>query len=308
MKVIGIGGGGCNTLNHLIKTKNIKAEFIALNTEWRGLERSKAGQKLLLGPKLLNGFGAGGNPALGQKAALESAEALRDLCKGGDFICLLAGLGAGTGTGAAPEVARIAQETGAFVVTIVTLPFEHEGPIRQAQAVQGLEAIKNHSDVVLKFPNEKINRLCRQANLNLPVAFGLLDGHVSLLVRAFGDLFFEQQTVSADVEEWQAHLGPFKGLWFGTATVEGKDRFTQAIDEVVRESLIEEVKFRRVNRLFFMVVCKGITLGEFNVLVGSVRDKAPQGCILKVGLADDPAMKKDELRLSVWATAASNKM
>lgn len=304
MKVIGVGGGGCNLLNHLMKTKKIKAEFIAVNTDYKCLRRSKAHKKVQLGPKLCRGLGSGGNPVTANQAAWESAEDLRGLFEHTQLVCFLACLGGGTGTGATPVLAQLAREAGAKVFSIVTLPFCHEGPIRHSQAQVGLGVIQDQSDMLVKFPNEQLDLVADLKKLDFSEIFGWQDERISRVVLAAGDLFHGHESLRLDFEEWKDHVGSSTHVWMGVATAWGANRFTQSVADVIRNPLVEEIKFTQADRLFLMVAFNEMTHDQYRALKDAVKSKAPQGCKVRVGLANDPAMKKDEIRLSLWAANA----
>ena len=302
IKIIGIGGGGCNALNYLIRSKKLKADFIAINSDYRSLRRSKAKKKLILSPKLLNGYGAGGNPDLAQQAAWQSAQAIKGLLKKTDLVCILAGLGGGTGTGAAPVVAQIARDAGIPVASVVTLPFRHEGPIRHAQAQEGLELLKSHCDIVLKFSNDQLNLFADREGLDLKEAFGLMDEWFSRAARAAADILFYQHGLGPKTDEWKNLVGSGKSLWLGSGSTTGKDRFLTACDEALKFPILEEILLPEATKWFPLIVCKNITLGQFNDTLAQIQARAPKNTEIIAGLAYDKTMNQDELRLSIWAT------
>ncbi len=307
IKIIGIGGGGCNALNYLIRSRKLKADFIAINSDYRSLRRSKAKKKLILSPNLLNGYGAGGNPDLAQQAAWQSAQAILGLFKKPDWVCILAGLGGGTGTGAAPVVAQIARDAGIQVASVVTLPFRHEGPIRHAQAQEGMELLKSHCDIVLKFSNDQLNLFVDREGLDLREAFALMDEWFSRAAMAVGDLLLYRRILGPKPSEWKTILGKGRSLWVGTGSASGNSRFLKVCEEAIRYPIVEEVQLSKAKKWYPLVVCRSITLGQFNAINGHLLARVPKGVKIIPGIAYDKTMKKDQLRLSLWASAPPEK-
>jgi cell division protein FtsZ len=305
VKIIGIGGAGCNFLNHLVETKKSQAELVAVNTDSQSLKRSKAKKKIQLGLGLGRSKGTGGNPITGNQAALESRKKLRALFENTEAVCLVAGLGGGTGTGATPVLAQIARESGVKVISLVTLPFLHEGPIRHQQAQMGLGAIQDQSDVVLKFPNEKIGVVSDQKGFDFSESYDWQDENISQVITAVGDLFPDSENMheilNLDFEEWKNHVGSSPYKWLGIGTAWGINKITQVVAEALRGTLVEEIQFAEAAKIFLVIVSNEMTLGEFNTLNGKVMGNASYGCKIKIGLKKDPALKKDEIRLSIWA-------
>jgi cell division protein FtsZ len=302
IKIIGIGGGGCNALNYLIPAQKIKADFIALNTEHRSIRRSKAKNKILLGAKSLNGLGSGGNTALVQWATWESSDAIRNLLGKADLVCLLAGLGGGTGTGAAPVVAKIARDQGLPVAALVTLPFSHEGPMRRELALKGLQQLQDHCNLVFKLPNDQIHPLVDRLHLDLRGAFSWVDEWFCRSAMAAGDLLFYQRELGPKPSEWKTLIEPGKSRWLSSGSASGKNRFLTVCDEALKFPILQEIHFSEADNWFPLIVCKDITLGQFNDILAQVQAKAPKNVEINAGLAYDKSMKKDEIRLSLWAT------
>ena len=174
IKVIGVGGGGCNALNHIIASNVQGVEFIAVNTDVAHLDQNLAEKKLVLGRELTRGHGAGANHEIGMKAAKESIDDIKECLKEADMVFLAAGMGGGTGTGATPIIAEVAKEMGALVVAVVTKPFSFEGPTRMSQALTGIENLKNKVDALIVIPNDKLLKIT-DIKMSLQDSFKLVD-------------------------------------------------------------------------------------------------------------------------------------
>src|ERR1041384_2479402 len=174
LKVIGVGGGGGNAVNKMVEAGLEGVECIAANTDYKSLRRSKASKKIQLGKNLTKGLGSGGNPSIGKDAAMESTEEIKKSLEGADMVVVAAGMGGGTGTGAAPVVAEICKKMGILTIGVVSRPFEHEGPVRKSQAEDGLQAMLPHVDAIVVIPNERINLVCEQ-DVDLLSAFARVD-------------------------------------------------------------------------------------------------------------------------------------
>ncbi|MDF7636723.1 cell division protein FtsZ [Leuconostocaceae bacterium ESL0958] len=238
IKVIGVGGGGSNAVNHMIEEGVSGVEFIVANTDVQALEKSAADKKVQIGPKLTGGLGAGSNPSRGQKAAEESEEELRDALSGADMIVITAGMGGGTGNGAAPVVAKIAKDLGALTVAVVTRPFSWEGPKRSKFAVEGLQALSEAVDSLVVITNE---RLKDRIDLRTPLseAFKIVDDVVSQGVRGISELITNPGFINldfADVKTVMQDAGP---ALMGVGTANGESRAADATKAAISSPLLE---------------------------------------------------------------------
>ena len=238
IKVIGVGGGGCNAVNRMIESGLKGVEFIVANTDLQVLNNSLAPIKLQIGRELTDGLGAGANPEIGREAALESKGEIEEAIKGADMVFITCGMGGGTGTGAAPVIAEISQDLGALTVGIVTKPFSFEGKKRMNQAVSGLDELKKHVDTLIVIPNDRLRELIDKSTPMLE-AFREVDNVLHRGVQSISDLIAVSGLVNLDfadvktvmVDKGVAHIG------IGTAT--GDDKAIEAVKQAVTSPLLE---------------------------------------------------------------------
>ncbi|MBS9334506.1 cell division protein FtsZ [Fructobacillus sp. M1-13] len=238
IKVIGVGGGGSNAINHMIEDDIQGVDFIVANTDVQALDKSAAHQKIQIGPKLTGGLGAGSNPERGAKAAEESTEEIEGALKGADMVIITAGMGGGTGNGAAPVVAKIAKDMGALTVAVVTRPFAWEGPKRSKYATEGLQALSEQVDSLVVITNE---RLKDQIDLKLPIieAFKVVDDVVAQGVRGISELITNPGFINldfADVKTVMEDAGP---ALMGVGTATGESRAVDATRSAISSPLLE---------------------------------------------------------------------
>lgn len=238
IKVIGVGGGGSNAINHMIEDDIQGVDFIVANTDVQALDKSAAKQKIQIGPKLTGGLGAGSNPERGAKAAEESTEEIEAALKGADMVIITAGMGGGTGNGAAPIVAKIAKDMGALTVAVVTRPFAWEGPKRSKYATEGLQALSEQVDSLVVITNE---RLKDQIDLKLPIieAFRVVDDVVAQGVRGISELITNPGFINldfADVKTVMEDAGP---ALMGVGTATGESRAVDATRSAISSPLLE---------------------------------------------------------------------
>ena len=238
IKVIGVGGAGNNAVNRMIESGVKGVEFIVANTDLQVLNSSKAPVKLQIGEKLTDGLGAGAKPEVGREAALESKDAIKDILTGADMVFVTAGMGGGTGTGAAPVIAEIAQDLGALVVGIVTKPFSFEGRKRMEQAIAGLQELKNHVDTLIVIPNDRLRDIIDKSTPMLD-AFREVDNVLRRGVQSISDLIAVTGLVNldfADVKEVMKDSGnALIGIGIGT----GEGRAVEAAKQAVSSPLLE---------------------------------------------------------------------
>ncbi|MDD9138391.1 cell division protein FtsZ [Fructobacillus sp. CRL 2054] len=238
IKVIGVGGGGSNAINHMIEDDIQGVDFIVANTDVQALDKSAAKQKIQIGPKLTGGLGAGSNPERGAKAAEESQEEIEEALKGADMVIITAGMGGGTGNGAAPVVAKIAKDMGALTVAVVTRPFAWEGPKRSKYATEGLQALSEQVDSLVVITNE---RLKDQIDLKLPIieAFKVVDDVVAQGVRGISELITNPGFINldfADVKTVMEDAGP---ALMGVGSATGESRAVDATRSAISSPLLE---------------------------------------------------------------------
>ena len=238
IKVIGIGGGGCNAVNRMINSGLKGVDFIVANTDLQVLNDSLAPVKLQLGSELTDGLGAGANPEIGREAALESKAEIEDALKGADMIFVTCGMGGGTGTGASPIVAEIAQELGALTVGIVTKPFSFEGKKRMEQAIAGLDELKKHVDTLIVIPNDRLRELIDKSTPMLE-AFREVDNVLHRGVQSISDLIAVTGLVNLDFADVKAIMKDRGNALIGIGVGSGENRAVDAAKQAVSNPLLE---------------------------------------------------------------------
>ena len=238
IKVVGIGGGGCNAVNRMIDSGLKGVDFIVANTDLQVLNDSLAPTKLQLGSDLTDGLGAGANPAIGKEAALESKEDIEEALKGADMVFVTCGMGGGTGTGASPIVAEIAQDLGALTVGIVTKPFSFEGKKRMEQAIAGLDELKKHVDTLIVIPNDRLRELIDKSTRMLE-AFREVDNVLHRGVQSISDLIAITGLVNLDFADVKAVMKDRGNALIGIGVGSGENRAVEAAKQAVSSPLLE---------------------------------------------------------------------
>lgn len=238
IKVIGVGGGGNNAVNRMIETGVKGVEFIVANTDLQVLNNSKAPLKIQIGKDLTNGLGAGANPNVGKEAALESKQEIEDALKGSDMVFVTCGMGGGTGTGAAPVIASIAQSLGALTVGIVTKPFSFEGKKRMEQAIAGIDELKKHVDTLIVIPNDRLRELIDKSTPMLE-AFREVDNILHRGVQSISDLIAITGLVNLDFADVKAVMKDRGNALIGIGVGSGDNRAVEAAKQAVTSPLLE---------------------------------------------------------------------
>ena len=238
IKVIGVGGGGCNAVNRMIDSGLKGVDFIVANTDLQVLNDSLAPTKLQLGSDLTDGLGAGANPAIGKEAALESKDEIEDALKGADMVFVTCGMGGGTGTGASPIIAEIAQDLGALTVGIVTKPFSFEGKKRMEQAIAGLDELKKHVDTLIVIPNDRLRELIDKSTPMLE-AFREVDNILHRGVQSISDLIAITGLVNLDFADVKAVMKDRGNALIGIGVGSGENRAVEAAKQAVASPLLE---------------------------------------------------------------------
>ncbi|WP_369800214.1 cell division protein FtsZ [Anaerosalibacter sp. Marseille-P3206] len=305
IKVIGVGGGGNNAINRMIESGVKGVEFIAVNTDRQALHSSKAEVKLQIGEKLTKGLGAGANPEIGMKAAEESKNEISDALKGADMIFITAGMGGGTGTGAAPVVAEVAKENGILTVGVVTKPFTFEGKRRMVHAEMGIEELKEKVDTLVTIPNDRLLQVAEKRT-TIVEAFLMADEVLKQGIQGISDLIAVPALINLDFADVKtimkdqgiAHMG------IGTASGENRsqDAARQAIQSPLLETSIEGAKAVLLN------ITGGGDLGifEVNEAADLIRQAVDQDANIIFGAGIDENLK-DEIKITVIATGFGEK-
>jgi cell division protein FtsZ len=241
--VIGVGGGGCNAVNNMIASSLDGVEFIVANTDAQSLLNSRADRKIQLGPHLTQGLGAGGRPEVGRGAAEEAVEEIAGHLSGAHMVFITAGMGGGTGTGAAPVVARVARERGILTVGVVTKPFEFEGLKRRRSAEAGIEELQQYVDTLIVIPNQNLFRLANDKT-TFAEAFKMADNVLYMGVRGVTDLIVHPGLVNLDFADIRSVMAEMGKAMMGTGEAEGDDRATRAAESAISNPLLEEASMK----------------------------------------------------------------
>jgi cell division protein FtsZ len=304
IKVVGVGGGGGNAINHMIAQGLTGAEFIAMNTDAQALRSSKADVRLQIGSSITNGLGAGANPEIGYKSALEDKDKIRELLDGADVVFIAAGMGGGTGTGASPVVAEVAKELGALTIGVVSKPSFFEGKKRINYANQGVARLSEHIDSLLIIPNDKL-----QKSLPKGVTFlGALEAANGVLydaVSGFSAIINnEQSTINidfADVRTVMTEAGTTAVMGIGIAT--GEDRAEEAVEQAISCPLLEDVDLANARGVLVHIVA-GIdfTWDEYETVGDALKEFASDDSQIIIGVTVDPTIDTGELHVTVIVT------
>ena len=300
IKVMGVGGGGCNAVNRMIESEVTGIEFWAINTDAQALEKSYAPQKLQIGQKITKGLGAGGNPAIGQKAAEESREEIAQALENTDLVFITAGMGGGTGTGAAPIAAEVAKEMGCLTVGVVTRPFTFEGRRRTSQADDGLNALKSRVDTLITIPN---NQLLTVISPETPIqqAFRIADDILRQGVQGISDIITIPGLINVDFADVRAIVADAGSALMGIGVSSGKSRAKEAAATAVSSPLLEASINGAKGVVMNITGGYDLTLHEVNAAAESVYEVVDPEANIIFGAVIDDSMEGD-IRITVIAT------
>jgi cell division protein FtsZ len=301
IKVIGVGGGGGNALNTMIESKLGGVDFIAANTDCQALARNLAGTKVQLGNALTKGLGAGANPEVGRKAAMESNEKISEHLRGADMVFVTAGMGGGTGTGGAPVIAQLARESGALTVGVVTRPFAFEGKRRSRQAEEGLEALKANVDALIVIPN---NKLLEVAADDMPLldSFKRADEVLLHAVQGISDLITVGGIINVDFADVRTIMTGQGMALMGTGIASGPDRAIEAARAAVLSPLLDDVKIDGAMGILINITGgRAMTLREVSAASSYVHSLAHEDANIIFGSVMDESMG-DTIKVTVIAT------
>ena len=305
IKVIGVGGGGGNAIDRMVTAGVQGVEFISVNTDKQALYRSKATQKIQIGEKVTRGKGAGSNPETGQKAADESREAIAAAIRGSDMVFITAGMGGGTGTGAAPTVAEIAHDMGVLTVGIVTKPFDFEGRRRMEQAENGITALKEHVDSLVVIPNERL-KLVSEQRITLLNAFSVADDVLRQGVQSISDLIKLPGLVNLDFADVTAVMKDAGYAHMGVGRASGKDKAEEAAKMAISSPLLETSINGAKGVIINITSSPDIGLDEMEAASSMISKQAHEDANIIWGAAFDEDMD-DEMSVTVIATGFPTK-
>ncbi|MBW1684985.1 MAG: cell division protein FtsZ [Deltaproteobacteria bacterium] len=306
IKVIGVGGGGGNALDNMIDSGLQGVEFIAANTDAQALQHKLAPNKIQLGGETTRGLGCGADPDKGRGAALEVRERIRELLEGTDMVFVTAGLGGGTGTGAAPVLAEVAREVGALTVGVVTKPFLFEGRVRMRHAEQGLDELHRVVDTVITIPNQRLLALAGR-NTAVQDAFKLADEVLFNAVRGISDLITIHGLINLDFADVRTIMNEMGVALMGTGTAQGEDRAVEAARAAISSPLLEDLSIDGAHGVLINITgCPSMTLYEVNEASTLIQEAAHEEANIIFGAVIDDEMPEDEIRVTVIATGLNH--
>ena len=299
IKVVGIGGGGCNAVNQMVEAELRGIDYIAVNTDNQALSRCNADTKVQIGEKLTRGLGAGANPEIGMMAAEESIEDIVSHLEDADMAFITAGMGGGTGTGAAPVIAKASKAMGILTVGVVTKPFTFEGPKRRKQAELGIEYLKEYVDALVVIPNDKLIENSAKTTSMLE-AFKMSDDVLRQGVQGIADLIRDDAMINVDFADVRSVMTDRGVAHMGVGHGFGETRAADAVKEAIESPLLETTIDGAKDILLYIVGGYDIGMMEINEIASEVQTRAGEDCTLIFGAAIDDAMK-DEIKVDIIA-------
>nr|WP_299240276.1 cell division protein FtsZ [uncultured Halomonas sp.] len=300
IKVIGVGGGGGNAVNHMVESNIEGVEFICANTDAQALKRVSAKTVLQLGTEITKGLGAGASPEVGRQAAMEDRDRIAELLQGADMVFITAGMGGGTGTGGAPVVAQVAKELGILTVAVVTRPFPFEGPKRMRAAEEGMRELSEHVDSLITIPNEKLLAVLGKS-ASLLTAFSAANDVLLGAVQGIAELITSPGIINVDFADVRTVMSEMGMAMMGTGGAIGENRAREAAEKAIRSPLLEDIDLHGARGILVNITAgPDLSIGEFNDVGATVQEFASQDATIVVGTSIDMDMT-DELRVTVVA-------
>ncbi len=301
IKVIGIGGGGNNAVRQMVKDKIKDVEFYFINTELAMLNKTKMENVLQIGKETTKGLGAGANPDMGEKAAIESREDIKKILEGAQLVFLTAGMGGGTGTGAIPIVAEIAQEMGIQTIAIVTKPFIFEGRLRTSRADNGIEKLRQHVNSLILISNDKLLKIAGRQKMSVINAFKMADEVLEQGIKSITDLITSVGDINVDFADITTML-TYKGMaYMGIGQAEGEGRMIDAVNQAIENALTEN-KINNAKGVIFNVRGNSeLALSEINDGIGKINDLISEDANVVFGTVTDESLN-DKIVVTVIAT------
>ncbi|KTD68765.1 MULTISPECIES: cell division protein FtsZ [Legionella] len=301
IKVVGVGGGGGNAVEHMVAENIDGVEFICANTDAQALRGSNAKIHIQLGDELTKGLGAGANPQIGREAAEEDREHIREILSGADMVFITAGMGGGTGTGAAPVFAEIAKELGILTVAVVTKPFSFEGKQRAMAAEDGIRRLAEHVDSLITIPNNKLLSVLGK-NISLLNAFKAANNVLLGAVKGISDLITRPGLINVDFADVRTVMSEMGMAMMGTGSAVGEQRARQAAEAAIASPLLEDVNFSGARGILVNITAGlDMSIGEFEEVGDVVKEFISDDATVVVGTVIDPEMT-DEMRVTVIVT------
>jgi len=307
IKVIGVGGGGGNAVAHMLNANIEGVEFVVANTDAQAMNSCGSRTHLQLGGNVTKGLGAGANPEVGRQAALEDRERIEAMLEGADMVFITAGMGGGTGTGAAPVVAQLAKEKGILTVAVVTKPFPFEGRRRMQVALKGIEDLSQHVDSLITVPNEKLLSVLGR-EVTLLNAFKAANDVLQGAVQGIADLITAPGLINVDFADVRTVMSEMGLAMMGSGTARGDDRAQAAAEAAIKNPLLEDVNLNGACGILVNVTAgPNLTMREFDEIGRIIHDFASEDATVVMGTSLDPEMK-DDVRVTVVATGLNRAM
>jgi len=305
IKVVGVGGGGGNAVEHMVAAELDGVGLINANTDAQALTRSGAATVLQIGESLTKGLGAGADPDIGRQAAVEDRERIGEAMAGADMVFIAAGMGGGTGTGAAPVIAELAREMKMLAVAVVTRPFPFEGPKRMSVAQEGLRELQAHVDSLIVIPNEKVLAVMGQ-NAPMAQAFQEADKVLFNAVQGISELITRPGVINVDFADVRTVMSEMGMAMMGSAVASGESRAAEAARLAISSPLLEDVDLHGARGMLVNITASGsMTIGEYEAVGTAVSEFAATDANVVIGTALDDAMQ-DELRVTMVATGLAD--
>lgn len=307
IKVVGVGGGGGNAIEHMMSAHIDGVEFICANTDAQALENSSANVVLQIGKEFTRGLGAGANPEIGKKAAEEDREKIRELLQGSDMVFIAAGMGGGTGTGAAPVIAQIAKELGILTVAVTTKPFSFEGKARMQVAESGIANLSQYVDSVITIPNNKLLAVLGK-NVTLVNAFKAANDVLRGAVQGIAELITRPGLINVDFADVRTVMSEMGMAMMGTGVASGDQRAKLAAEAAIASPLLEDVDLSGAKGVLVNITAGlDLSIGEFEEVGEVVKGITSEGATVVVGTVIDPELR-DEVRVTVIVTGLGKRL
>ena len=304
IKVVGVGGGGGNAVNHMVAGNIEGVDFICANTDAQALKSVHAKSVIQLGNVLTKGLGAGANPDIGRKAALDDRDRISEVLNGADMVFITAGMGGGTGTGAAPVIAEIAKQAGILTVAVVTKPFPFEGRKRREIAEKGIEELSQFVDSLITIPNEKLLPVLGR-EVTLISAFAAANDVLQGAVQGIADLITRPGLINVDFADVRTVMAEMGMAMMGTGVGRGPNRAREAAESAINSPLLEDINLQGARGILVNITGGlDLAIGEFDEVGNVIKDFASDDAVVVIGTVIDPELQ-DELRVTVVATGLS---
>jgi len=301
IKVIGVGGSGCNAVNHMVNCKVGGVEFLAINTDAQDLHKSQANQKIHIGKNMTHGLGAGANPEVGKRAAEETIEQLQSAVKGANMVFIAFGAGGGTGTGAAPVVAKVAKESGALTVGVATKPFYFEGAQRMRAAESGIEELRKSVDALIIIPNDRLLGIIDK-NTTMRSAFAMCDDILRQAVEGISDLITTPGDINLDFADIRSIMHEAGSALMGIGSASGENRSVEAAKMAINSPLLDLSIEGAHGVLFAIAGGEDLTLMETQEAAKVITESVHKDAKIIFGTISDNRLKKNEIKITVIAT------